>query len=165
MGKLLLKLSALLAILASIAFPAAFGKPKGTQILELSSKDKSELKTRLTWVRTLVKNHYGMSITLTKASDLKVLQRVLDEKLFSLKDTVELQTLGLAFGNILVDGLGYHWVIVSDEFGRDFAVRFQRTSKLGYPLTVISKRVERGQQVDLAGLYQSYSEAKAIPSD
>ena len=152
-------------VLTAMAYSPAIAKPVESQISELSSADRSELNARIGWARTLVKNHYKLSLTFTKSSDLGVLQRVIDEKIVSPKNTVQQQSLGLALGNILVARLGYHWVIVQDVFGRDLAIRFRQSTKLGFPLTAISKRVEQGKPVDLQAAYRFYAQARSIHSD
>lgn len=47
--------------------------------------------------------------------------------------------------------------MVEDEFGRDPAIRVPDTSIIIYPLTMISKRVERGEEVDAFGLHKAIS--------
>jgi hypothetical protein len=45
------------------------------------------------------------------------------------------------------------WVMVEDAFGRDPAVRLPGTTILLFPLTMISKRIERGEAVDVVALF------------
>jgi hypothetical protein len=45
------------------------------------------------------------------------------------------------------------WVMVEDEHGRDPAVRLPSTSIIFFPLTMISKRIERGEKVDVFDLF------------
>jgi hypothetical protein len=45
------------------------------------------------------------------------------------------------------------WVMVEDEHGRDPAVRLPKTSIILFPLTMISKRIERGEKVDVFDLF------------
>ena len=61
--------------------------------------------------------------------------------------------MGVVFGEVFVEDMGFHWILVEDEFGRDPAIRFEDTSVIAYPLTMISKRVERGEPVDVFDLY------------
>jgi len=49
--------------------------------------------------------------------------------------------------------LGMEWIMVEDEYGRDAAVRMPGTTIILYPLTMISKRVERGEDVDVFDLF------------
>jgi NAD-dependent SIR2 family protein deacetylase len=66
-----------------------------------------------------------------------------------------LQCLGVAFGDALAQRLGLAWVAVEDDQGRDPALVVEGTSILVFPLTSISKRMERGEQVDVHGLFES----------
>ena len=61
--------------------------------------------------------------------------------------------MGVVFGEVFVEDMGFHWILVEDEFGRDPAIRFEDTSVIAYALTMISKRVERGEPVDVFDLY------------
>ena len=49
--------------------------------------------------------------------------------------------------------LKMEWVMVEDQHGRDSAVRLPGTTIILFPLTMISKRVERGEQVDVFQLF------------
>jgi hypothetical protein len=49
--------------------------------------------------------------------------------------------------------MGFHWIIVQDQNGRDPAIRYKQTSLILFPLTMISKRIERGEIVDIFALY------------
>jgi hypothetical protein len=45
------------------------------------------------------------------------------------------------------------WVTVQDEYGRDPAIRDPGTTILLFPLTTISKRIERAEKVDVRQLF------------
>ena len=47
------------------------------------------------------------------------------------------------------------WVSVEDDYGRDLAVRLPGTTVVLFPLTMISKRIERGEHVDVFELFKS----------
>jgi hypothetical protein len=51
--------------------------------------------------------------------------------------------------------MGMEWIMVEDEYGRDPAVRLPNTTIILYPMTMISKRIERGEKVDVFELYNS----------
>lgn len=73
--------------------------------------------------------------------------------MFSPRQIYELQCLGIVLGDVFVQDAGFHWIMVEDEHGRDPAIKFQDTSVLLFPLTMISKRIERGETVDVFDLY------------
>lgn len=89
---------------------------------------------------------------------LGTLGAFLDAEIFHPDQTYALQSLGVILGDAFVQDLGFHWIMVSDEFGRDPAIRYRETSVLLFPLTMISKRLERGEIVDVYALYDGVAE-------
>ena len=90
-------------------------------------------------------------------ADLPILQGILDSGELTADDTYELQALGVAFGRALiakVDGLD--WAIIHDEYGSDPTVRYRNTTLCLNALTAISKRVEDGEEVDVADLFHRF---------
>lgn len=86
--------------------------------------------------------------------DLEPLQKLLDDAIFQSSQTYELQCMGVAFGDVLRSQLPLHWVIITDEYGSDPTLRLGETSININALTMISKRIERGERVDLYKLLQ-----------
>lgn len=89
----------------------------------------------------------------TPAGKLGLLRALLAQNVFQSTQTYELQCLGVVLGDAFVQELGMEWVTVQDEYGADPAVRLPGTSIILFPLTMISKRVERGEQVDVFDLF------------
>jgi hypothetical protein len=89
----------------------------------------------------------------TAAGKLGTIRVVLQASVFKREQTYELQCLGIVLGDAFVQELGMEWIMVEDEYGRAPAVRMPNTSIILYPLTMISKRVERGEQVDVFELF------------
>ncbi len=88
-------------------------------------------------------------------TDLQLLQQTLDANVIEREATYTLQALGIAFGKVFVNhNEDFDWWMVEDEYGRDPAVRFQMTSLLVFPQTMISKRIEDGEPVDVVELYE-----------
>jgi hypothetical protein len=87
-------------------------------------------------------------LTKTK-SDLPILQRIIDDRVFKKSQTYELQCLGVAFGDVLASELPLRWVMVTDEYGTDPTLRFKETTVQINALTMISKRVERDEAVNI----------------
>jgi Domain of unknown function (DUF3806) len=73
-------------------------------------------------------------------------------------ETYKLQRLGITLGDALVQELGMEWVMVEDDYGRDPAIRLPGTTVVLFPLTMISKRVERGETVDIMELFRGVLE-------
>ena len=87
--------------------------------------------------------------------DLPLLQRLVDDGVFRSDQTYELQSLGIVLGQALADTSELSWVTVKDEYGADPALRYKTTTMLVFPLTMISKRVEEQQPVDVRALYDA----------
>jgi hypothetical protein len=94
----------------------------------------------------------------TAAGKLGTIRALLHAKVFAGAQTHELQSLGVVFGDALALELEMEWVIVEDAAGRDPALRAPGTSILVYPLTLISKRVERSEAVDVFDLFNAIAD-------
>lgn len=66
--------------------------------------------------------------------------------------------MGIVLGDVFVQDKGFHWIMVEDEYGRDPAIKFEDTSIIAFPLTMISKRIERGEEVDVFDLYNGVAD-------
>ncbi len=69
------------------------------------------------------------------------------------EQTYELQCMGIVLGDAFVQEMKMEWVVVEDSYGRDPAVRMPGTSVIVFPLTMISKRIEAGEDVDVFDLF------------
>jgi hypothetical protein len=70
-------------------------------------------------------------------------------------ETWKLQSLGIVFGDVLARVTRAEWVQVDDERGTDAALRFGGPDDLAFPLTMISRRVEAGEEVDVLELFRA----------
>jgi hypothetical protein len=89
------------------------------------------------------------------AGKLGTLRGLLAQKAFKPTQTYELQCMGVVLGDALVQEMGMEWIMVEDDVGSDPAVRMPGTSIIIFPLTMISKRVERGEAVDVFDLFNA----------
>jgi Domain of unknown function (DUF3806) len=95
----------------------------------------------------------GSKLTGSRA-DLLLIQDLLDAGAVEREATYTLQALGLAFGNVFIEeNAGYDWWMVQDEFGRDPAIRYKQSTLLAYPRTMLSKRIEDGESVNVTELF------------
>jgi hypothetical protein len=118
---------------------------------ELSRNDGLRLEQQRAIVAAAARRYGVAALTRTK-TDLPVLQRLIDDKVFRKSQTYELQSLGVAFGDVLTSELPLRWVMVTDEYGTDPTLRFKKTALQINALTMISKRVERDEGVDVSEL-------------
>src|SRR5215467_14729339 len=119
------------------------------QFNDLSDQDKSRLDAQRAVVAKAVAQRYGLRALSQTAADLPVLQHLIDDRTFNKSQTYELQCLGVAFGDVLSNELPLRWVMVTDEYGTDPTLRFKNTTWQINALTMISKRIEKDQAVDL----------------
>ena len=90
----------------------------------------------------------------TLEGKLHLLQVILDSGWIESGETAKLQNLGIAFGDAMAQELGLEWVLVDDEYGRSPSLRFPGTTVIAFPRTMISKRVERGDKVDVREMFR-----------
>jgi len=138
----------LLGVLFSQSNPKLMPEPKFS---ELSKDDATRLERQRAVVVAAAKRHSTASLTGTK-SDLPLLRRLIDDKVLTKPQTYELQCLGVAFGDVLTSELPLRWMMVTDEYGTDPTLRFKKTTVQINALTMISKRVERDEHVDVSEL-------------
>ena len=129
------------------------GAPADQRIEPLDAQDADLLERQLQHADALVREVTGSGLT-GRLTDLSLIQRVLDARLVEPEATYSLQSLGIAFGRSFVDNTRHHaWWMVEDEYGRDPCVRYKDTTLLVFPQTMISKRVEDGEAVDVQALF------------
>jgi len=98
-------------------------------------------------------NHENLNKYKTAAGKLGLLRALLQANVFKPTQTYELQCMGIVLGDVFVQELGLEWRAVEDEFGRDPCVQLRGTTIILFPLTMISKRIEKGEAVDVFDLF------------
>ena len=87
------------------------------------------------------------------AGKLQLLQAILDAGWVERSEGAKLRCLGVTLGDAIAQKLQMEWIIVEDESGRDPALRFPGTTVIAFPLSMISKRVDRGETIDVSDLF------------
>jgi len=82
---------------------------------ELTRDDRARLDQQRAIVAAAAKQRYGTSTLSRTRKDLPILQRLLDDKAFKKSQTYELQSLGVAFGDVLASEFPLRWVMITDE--------------------------------------------------
>jgi hypothetical protein len=126
---------------------------------ELTREDSERLDRQRAVVAAAAKQRYRTPALTRTKRDLPILQRLLDDKAFKKSQTYELQSLGVAFGDVLTSEFPLRWVMITDEYGTDPTLRFKNTTTNINALTMISKRVERDEAVDVFLLLRKTREA------
>jgi hypothetical protein len=116
-----------------------------------------EMTTRIESQRKWVRNHYlpdSLSEYDSIEGKLKLLHIILQSEWINKEETNKLQCLGITLGDALIQQFGFKWVEVEDEFGIDPAIKLRDTSIILFPLTMISKRIENGETIDIYSLFK-----------
>jgi Domain of unknown function (DUF3806) len=126
----------------------------------MSEDDALHVEKQRTWVR----DHYNPGSRHkydTLEGKLRLLETILREKWIEPNETWKLQSLGITFGDALAQELNMHWIMVEDEYGRDPALHDLGTTIVLFPLTSISKRIEKGETVDVRQLFENACQSVA----
>ena len=124
----------------------------GQKIEPFSADDAHRVEKMRSWVR----DHYDPDSREQYDSlegKLRLIDTIIRSGWIEPSETLKLQCLGIALGDALVQSMGLTWVTVEDEYGRDPALRDGAKTTLLFPMTTISKRIERGEAVDVRELF------------
>lgn len=124
------------------------------RITELSYLDKQYMTQQRELIADLAALELGRSFNGNQDNDLEILQLLLDRRLVRSDQTRELQAMGIIMGDLLAADLGMNWVIYEDSQGRSRALRYQQSDEYLFPVTMISRRREVGNQTPVAVIYQ-----------
>lgn len=95
---------------------------------------------------------------------LKLIQDILDKKGYLVNQESILSSLGFVLGDFIqfING-DYRWVVARDNFGRDLALQYKNYSITLFPVTMILKRIENGEEIIISDLINSiFSEIENI---
>ena len=126
-----------------------------------TEKDIENIAMGVVHAGQVIEQALGEDIDGTR-NDLALIQRLLDQGVVEPEATYTLQALGLAFGRAFLNEFpDYDWWMVEDEYGRDPAIRYKETSLLVFPMTMISKRVEDGEELNVIELFDGLAKQLA----
>lgn len=123
-------------------------------IRELSDEMIIRLEKQRDWVR----NHYSPESTFKYESingKLELLDTIIKSNWIQKDETLKLQCLGVTLGDIIVQDLNFKWVEIEDEYGIDPALQLEGTSIIIFPLTMLSKRIEKSETINLNEFYNT----------
>ncbi|MGH9524382.1 MAG: DUF3806 domain-containing protein, partial [Terriglobales bacterium] len=149
------KMLLLIVSISSVGFlfgQSARVKEHLVKFSNLSKEDSERLDKQRLLIGDVVKQRYGATTLTRTSADLPVLQRLIDDGIFDKSQTYQLQCLGVAFGDVLASEMPLRWAMITDEYGSDPTLRFKKTEINVNALTMISKRFERGERVNLSWL-------------
>lgn len=74
-------------------------------------------------------------------------------KRYSSEDVVEI--MGAVLGSRLAADLNMEWVVVTDQYGTDYAVRSKEFEVLSFPFSSVVKRIQANQYDFMVGVYHA----------
>ncbi|HUO92567.1 MAG TPA: DUF3806 domain-containing protein [Rhizomicrobium sp.] len=131
------------------------------KIEPLSDEDAHHVERQRTWVRGYPLEEHARHNYETIEGKLRLLQNILDAGWIEPTEKWMLQSLGICLGDALAQKLGLNWIAVEDDFGRTPSLEVPGSTLILFPLTAISKRIERGEKVDVSELFDGFCEMVA----
>lgn len=123
-------------------------------VKDLSLGQRYSLDTQRRETMDLIARRLGVLNLKGDKSDLKVLQNLLDRKAIGRDDVRGLQSLGIVFGDVLVNEYGLSWVSYEDDVGTSKALRWKKTENYVFPVTLFSKRVQFKENINMTGVFE-----------
>ena len=133
---------------------------------KLSKLDLKFMTQQRDTLQDLAAANLGRQFSGNRDRDLALLQSLLDKNLIRADQTRELQAMGVIMGDLLSAEFDLHWVIYEDNLGRTRALRYRDSDNFLFPITMISRRREAGNQATVPDIYQKASDiiAATIPA-
>jgi hypothetical protein len=133
----------------------AIAPPVAQKITAPTVADLEELAAEESIALRLFQARYPDATLVHGEQDLRWLDQFVKEGGLRRDQTRELRCLGVALGNVFAAKTPLRWVAVEDEYGRELALQYPGTTVIVFPLTMISKRVEDGRDVDVVAIYKA----------
>lgn len=127
------------------------------KIIGLTPEMTEYIESKRDWVR----NHFtpnAISKYETIEGKLELLDTIIKSNWIEKNETYNLQSLGITLGDVFVQDLNFVWIEVKDEHGTDPALQLPDTTLIIYPMTMISKRIQAGEEIDIYELYNLLKE-------
>lgn len=133
--------------------PSAMSSEFEVQIQSLTAIDRQYMEEQRKTVEGLA-NRLGRRVSGIAKRDLDTLQEIIDRRWVDAKDVQTQQALGIVFGDLLAEELGFDWVIYRDKKGRSRALRYREEDIFVFPITLISRRLSAGAALSVASLFE-----------
>lgn len=127
------------------------------KVSDLTPLDRQYMQRQRDTIEDLARRYTGSGFDGSAENDIPLLQRLLDERRVRPDQTEELQAMGILLGDVLAAELDMHWVVYEDPLGRSRALRYRETENYLFPVTMISRRQEVGNDRPVQEIY-----AKAV---
>ncbi len=143
--------SVILALLVLLA-PLSHAQEWRTE--PLSAIDQRYIEDARGRLDDIARRHLGRQFSGDQQFDLRLLQTMLDRQLVRRDQIDLLQAMGFVLGDLLKREENLNWVIYIDKRGRSRALEVPGKREFIFPVTMISRRVEAGIDVNVEEIYQ-----------
>ena len=148
------RIARLLLVFCSLWFATGSLAQAPPVISEPSKMDLQFMEQQRQILQDLATSNLGRQFSGNKERDLDLLQTLLDKRLVRADQVRELQAMGVIMGDLLAADLDMHWVIYEDRQGRSRALRYRETDNFLFPITMIARRREVGNDTPVNAIYQ-----------
>lgn len=126
-----------------------------TPVIEpLGSMDRIYLDKQVQRIDDMARTQLGMQLR-GDLYDLSVLQAIIDRNLIESTDREMLQALGAVMARVLEKDLPVlEWKVYNDALGRSRALCVRETVECLFPITMLSRRMEKGLKPNVRMVYE-----------
>lgn len=119
------------------------------------------VKGALAWFNDVLQRGFGKNIELVGTrDDIPTLHSLLAKGPFGENAEAELKMFGMVFGTILITEMPLKWVLYKDEYGTDLALQYRDLEVYTFPIDMILKRVEAGEEAGEINLSRIMSDLR-----
>jgi len=120
---------------------------------ELSVGQKYVLDAQRREIKDLIATKLGVMELKGDKRDLDTIQKMVDRNVLRDDQVKQWQSLGVIFGDVLAKEMDLHWVSYTDKQGTSKALQWRDSMNFVFPVTVFSKRVAFGVDIDIHEIY------------
>ena len=125
-----------------------------SEVLPLELSDMQLLEKQRQWLKGHF-THDADSKYATVEGKLRLVQAILDKGWIAVKGSHKYSSLGVGLGVALAQELGLDWIVHRDGNGDTISLKWPEKELFTHPLTMISNRIEDGDEVDVQWLFDS----------
>ena len=134
---------------------------KGVTIESLGWSDRNYLEKQVATIDEIARTQMGTQVR-QNLDDLDLLQKIVDRGLIPQNDTQDLQAMGAVLGNVMIADIpALEWKVYEDSLGRSRALCVKGMRECLFPITMLSRRMEKGLKPDVKRVYEEALELMA----
>lgn len=140
---------------------ASNSRDQEVSIEDLSWADRNYLEKQVATIDEIARIQLGTQVR-QKLSDLELLQRIVDRGLIPQNRVQDLQAMGVVLGNVMIADIpALEWKVYQDSLGRSRALCAKGSRECLFPVTMLSRRMEKGAKPDVKKVYEDAIELMA----